>query len=227
MSERRHLVWQVIETAGFEAAWLSLDGMLLRATGRAVGQLPEPYWLAYTLETDDRAATTRLQVTATTSEAEYELDLRRDGGGWSVNGEPRADLADALDCDLACSPVTNTMPIIRHGLQHGPGTSEGTDTGSGAVVGAGSTHRFVMAFVEVPTLRVVASQQAYMHLGVAGDAARVRYASGAFVSDLTVDRDGFVIDYPTMAHRVAVATAVTGDERVGGPGTPRPGTGTS
>jgi hypothetical protein len=219
---RRHLVWQVVETAGFEAAWLSLDGMLLRATGRAVGQLPEPYWLAYTLETDDRAATTRLQVTATTGGAEYELDLRRDGGGWSVNGEPRADLAYALDCDLACSPVTNTMPIIRHGLQHGPGAvvGEGTDTDSG--VGAGGTRRFVMAFVEVPTLRVVASQQTYTHLGVMEDAARVRYASGTFVSDLTVDRDGLVIDYPTMAHRVAVATAVTLDERVGGPGTPRP-----
>ena len=34
--QRRHLVWQVIETAGFEAARLSLDGLTLHATGRAV-----------------------------------------------------------------------------------------------------------------------------------------------------------------------------------------------
>ena len=183
--QRRHLVWQVVETAGFEAAWLSLDGMALRATGRAVGQLPEPYWLEYTLETDERAATTRLKVTATTAGARHELDLRRDDSAWSVNGEPRADLAGALDCDLACSPVTNTMPIIRHGLQHGPGA-----------------HRFVMAFVEVPTLRVVASQQSYTHLGPMDDTALVRYASGTFVSDLVVDRDGLVVDYPMMAHRV-------------------------
>lgn len=205
--QRRHLVWQVIETAGFEAAWLSLDGMTLRATGRTVGQLPEPYWLTYMLQTDDRAATTHLEVTAATAGAQHDLDLRRDGGTWFVNGQPRADLADALDCDLACSPVTNTMPIVRHGLQHRPGTQ-----------------RFVMAFVEVPTLHVVASRQSYTHLGLTKDAARVRYASGTFVSDLTVDRDGLVIDYPTMAHRVPVATAVTADERVGGPGTPRPDT---
>ena len=204
---RRQLVWQVVETAGFEAAWLGLDGMALRATGRAVGQLPEPYWLTYTLQTDDRAATTRLQVTATTAEAQYDLDLVRDGGDWSVNGQPRADLADALDCDLACSPLTNTMPIIRHGLQHGPGAG---------------TYRFVMAFVQVPTLRVVASQQSYTHLGLAEDAARVRYASGTFASDLTVDRDGLVIDYPTMAHRVPAVTTVTAGERTGGPGSPRP-----
>jgi hypothetical protein len=217
--QRRHLVWQVVETAGFEAAWLSLDGLTLHATGRAVGQLPEPYWLTYTLQTDDRAATTRLDVTASTADARYELSLRREGGAWFTNGEPRPDLADALDCDLACSPLTNTMPIIRHGLQHGPHES--------------GTLRFVMAFVQVPTLRVVASHQSYTHLGSdsASDSnsdspehtARVRYASGTFSSDLTVDRHGLVIDYPTLAHRVSATTSVTGDERVGGPGSPRPG----
>ena len=207
--QRRHLVWQVVETAGFEAAWLDLDGLRLHATGRAVGQLPEPYWLTYTLHTDDRAATTRLAVTASTDDAHYELDLRREADAWTVNGEPRADLAGALDCDLACSPVTNTMPIIRHGLQHGPHDS--------------GTLGFVMAFVQVPTLRVVASRQSYTHLGLAEDTARVRYASGTFVSDLTVDRSGLVIAYPTMANRVRAATAVTADQRVGGPGSPRPG----
>ena len=205
-AQRRHLVWQVVETAGFEAARLSLDGLALHATGRAVGQLPEPYWLTYTLQTDDRAATTRLSVTATTTDADYDLDLRREGETWYVNGEPRADLAGALDCDLACSPVTNTMPIIRHGLQHGPGTQ-----------------RFLMAFVQVPTLRVVTSQQSYTHLSLAEDSARVRYASGSFVSDLTVDRDGLVIEYPTMASRIPAATQVTAGQRIGGPGSPRPG----
>jgi hypothetical protein len=207
--QRRHLVWHVVETAGFEAAWLSLDGMTLRATGRAVGQLPEPYWLTYTLQTDDRAATTRLEITAATADAQYQLDLRRDDGAWSVNGQPRDDLADALDCDLACSPVTNTMPIIRHGLHRGPGA-----------------HRFVMAFVQVPTLRVVASQQSYTHLDVASDAARVRYASGTFVSDLTVDLEGLVVDYPTLARRIPATSVVTAEQRVGGPGSPRPGAGT-
>jgi len=209
-AQQRHLVWQVVETAGFEAAWLSLDGLALHATGRAVGQLPEPYWLTYTLQTDDRAATTRLSVTATTTDANYDLDLRREGETWYVDGEPRADLAAALDCDLACSPVTNTMPIIRHGLQRGPGAQ-----------------RFLMAFVQVPNLRVVTSQQSYTHLSLAEDTARVRYASGSFVSDLTVDRDGLVVEYPTMASRIPAVTPVTAEQRIGGPGSPRPGAGGS
>lgn len=217
--QRRHMVWQVTETAGFEAAWLSLDGMKIRATGRAVGQLPEPYWLMYALQTDERGATTNLQITATTAGAQQKLDLRREGGMWTVNGQLRADLAEALDCDVACSPVTNTMPIIRHGLQHGPGANP--DPSPDSVDGA---HRFVMAFVQVPSLQVVVSQQTYTHLGLTEDAAHVRYASGTFVSDLTVDRDGLVIDYPTMAHRVPAATPVTTGQRVGGPGTARPDT---
>ena len=188
--------------------------MALSATGRAVGQLPEPYWLTYTLQTDDRAATTRLQVTATTANAEYNLDLRRDNATWTVNGQPRADLADALDCDLACSPVTNTMPIIRHGLQNDPGTGTANS----------GTHQFLMAFVQVPTLHVIASHQSYTHLGLTESTAHVRYASGTFASDLVVDRAGLVIDYPTMAHRVPAGTTVTADQRAGGPGSPRPGT---
>jgi uncharacterized protein len=184
----RFLVWQVVENAGYEAAWLSVDGLAIRARGQAAGQLPEPYWLGYELDTDERAVTRRLQVTVTLTGAQRDLDLRRDQDGWTVNGAPRPDLAGALDCDLAFSPVTNTMPVRRHGLQQGPGME-----------------RFVMAFVAVPALQVSASEQTYTHLGLVAAGARVRYAAGSFVSDLLVDSDGLVIDYPTMAHRVPAA----------------------
>ncbi len=193
---RRLLVWQVVETAGFEAAWLRLDGLALRASGQAAGQVPEPYWLTYELHTGDRAVTTRLEVTATTAGARYHLDLRREHEIWTVNGAERPDLAAALDCDLGFSPVTNTMPVIRHGLQHGPGAE-----------------RFLMAWVEVPTLRVIASEQAYTHLGVEAGGARIRFTSGSYTSDLLMDADGLVIDYPTMAHRVPAT--VTGQHPAG------------
>ena len=180
-------MWQVIETAGFEAAWLTLDGMALHASGQAAGQVPEPYSLRYELVTDDRAVTTCLEVTAAVAGGQRHLELSQHEGSWTVNGQARPDLAGALDCDLGYSPVTNAMPIIRHGLHRGPGAA-----------------RFVMAFVRVPGLQVVASRQDYTHLGLVPDGTRVRYASGSFASDLTVDGDGLVIDYPAMAHRVAV-----------------------
>ena len=187
----RFAIWRVDETAGYESAWLELDGLALRATGQAAGQLPRPYWLSYTLHTDAVGVTTSLQVSATVDDATHRLDLRRHAGEWTVNGEPRPDLAAALDCDLACSPVTNTMPILRHGLQRSPGVE-----------------RFVMAFVQVPTLQVVATPQEYRHLQLVDTGAQIRYSSGTFVSDLLVDRDGVVVDYPTMAHRIPADTQV-------------------
>jgi hypothetical protein len=179
------LVWQVVETAGFETAWVGLDGLAVRATGRAAGQRPLPYWLTYTLETDDRAATTRLEVTADVDGARNYLDLRREHDTWTVNGALRPELAGALDCDLECSPLTNTMPIVRHGLHRGPGAEQ-----------------FIMAFVRVPSLQVIASRQTYTHLELGDGFARVRYAAGSFASDLVVDGSGLIVDYPTMARRI-------------------------
>ena len=202
----RFVVWQVVETAGFEAASIQLDGLALRADGTVVGQLPEPYRLSYRLRTDDRAATAQLAVTCVTGSGETRLNLRRDDTGWTVDGQPRPDLAAALDCDLACSPMTNTMPVLRHRLHREPGTE-----------------RFTMAFVEVPSLRVLPSAQAYTHLGPEPGGARVRYASGTFRSDLLFDTDGLVIHYPTMAHRIDPVESVTAQERSSGAGSARPG----
>jgi len=203
----RFFVWRVTETAGYESAWVELDRLTLRASGRVAGQLPEPYWLSYTLDTDESGATTRLDVTATIAQTEHRLELRRGEDGWTVDGEPRPDLAGALDCDLAGSPLTNTMPIIRHRLHKEPGTEQ-----------------FLMAFVVVPSLHVIAAQQLYEHLERVEAGARVRYSSGDFSSDLVVDDNGFVLDYPTMAHRIPIETSVTRRERAGGPGSPRPST---
>lgn len=204
-AQTRHAAWQVVETAGFESAWISLDGAALHADVLALGQLPEPYRLAYTLRTDERGATTRLRATTTTPTGRAELDLCRSADTWTVNGWVRPDLAGALDCDVACSPLTNTPPILRNRLHRTSGAA-----------------RPLVAFVQVPTLAVVACEQAYTHLRPAGRGAAVRYASGTFASDLTVDRDGLVVDYPGMARRVA-AVALPGAARAGGVGTPRPG----
>jgi hypothetical protein len=83
-------------------------------------------------------------------------------------------------------PLTNTMPVLRHRLHETPGD-----------------RTFLMAFVEVPSLRVVPNEQRYTHLERRGDGALVRYRSGTFRSDLTIDGDGFVVDYPQLGRRLS------------------------
>ena len=94
----------------------------------------------------------------------------------------------ALDCDLALSPLTNTMPVLRHGLLSGGGPID-----------------FVMAWVSVPDLAVHLSPQRYTFMSREGDRSLVRYESGSrdFVAELVFDSDGFVIAYPGIGRRVS------------------------
>ncbi len=181
------LVWNVEATAGFDAAWVRVDDRRLLAEGRAVAVHPRPYWIDYELETGDDFVHRALRATCQWEGGGASLELARsEDGVWTVNGDPRPDLAGALDCDLAACPLTNTMPILRHGLHRRPGDVT-----------------FVMAFVEVPDLSVVAVRQRYVHLRASGDGGGiVGYRSDGFASDLTIDGGGFVVDYPQLGRRV-------------------------
>ena len=185
-ADARLLVWEIDETAGFDSAWATIDGSRLRAEGRAVGLRPRPTWIDYRLETGNGFVTRAMDVQARWDGGAASLRLRNDGGAWSVNGESRPDLDGALDCDLMACPLTNTMPILRHGLHREPGE-----------------HELLMAFIAIPTLEVTPNRQRYTFLRRLPDAGgEVRYASDGFRSDLTIDGDGFVVDYPQLGRRI-------------------------
>jgi hypothetical protein len=152
----------------------------LTSTGTQISDEPRPYRIDYRLETGEGFVTRVLEVQAASDRLVLE---RSDGGEWSANGEPIDGLAEALDCDLAYSPLTNAMPILRHRLHREPGE-----------------HDFTMAWVDIPDLKVQVSRQRYTHVrpGV------VRFASldSAFNADLELDDDGLVVFYPELARRV-------------------------
>ena len=144
--------------------------------------------------------TARLHVTSRGEGWRRALDLRRDDNtGWSIDAEEEGDvdlppaggdtarIADALDCDLGLSPLTNTMPILRHGLTNSGGPIE-----------------FTMAWVAVPALAVQPDRQRYRHVGTAAGHNVVRYEAvdGSFAADIAVDADAVVIDYPGIARRL-------------------------
>jgi uncharacterized protein len=158
-------------------AVLSDDGVV--ATGAQLGAAPRPYRASYELEVRKGWITRRLRVEVA---GVGMIELRHDGKGtWA--GVPNCDELDgALDCDLAFSPLTNTMPIRRHGLHEQPGAVD-----------------FDMAWVSLPDLKVHRSKQRYEHL----EPGRVRFSSDDFTADLEVDADGLVVYYPGLARRAA------------------------
>jgi uncharacterized protein len=144
-------------------------------------------WVSYRLSLDAEACTRALHVRVRTSELSRAVALLRNPNGtWQVDGSPRPDLAEALDCDLAYCAYTNTMPIVRLGLLE-----------------PGDEVALTAAYVDLPSLEVSPLVQHYRHLDASQDGARVRYASGDFEAELSVDRDGLVRGYPGLAARLA------------------------
>jgi hypothetical protein len=180
------LMWAGIDEWRAETADLRLREDRFTATGVQLGLTPEPYRLDYVLDTTAAWVTRTLRVTAAGDGWRRTLHLTRDPDGrWSSeDGGDLRVLAGSEDCDLGLSPLTNSMPILRHRLHEEPGAVELT-----------------MAWVSVPDLGLHASVQRYEHLRTTPEGAVVRFASGDFTADLLVDPAGFVVDYPELAQR--------------------------
>jgi hypothetical protein len=197
---RRSIVWVKENHLGAEFADVTIDRTRLKASGSAIGSAPLGYHLDYWLLTGGKFVTTGLVVIARGEGWRRRLDLKRLGSGrWTARTSARGDadlpapggamdaVEGALDCDLGLSPLTNTMPVLRHGLLEGGGPLE-----------------FLMAWVSVPDLHVYPSRQRYTFVRQTRDRSVIRYESSSrdFVAELVFDQDGLCLDYPGIGRSV-------------------------
>jgi hypothetical protein len=200
----KSLLWVRTDTAGTDHALFDdRRGLLARGVAQAVD--PLPYTCRYDLTTDDRWAALRLEVSVEGAGWLRTLRLEQASGRWRAStgemgdldaalaaaGQPGAGLPgteeperldDVLDVDLGGSCLFNTLPVRRLGMQDAtPGTA----------------HRLTVAWVLVPGLLVVPTEQVYTVL----EGGNVRFDSEGFTADLQLDSDGFVLRYPGLAER--------------------------
>jgi hypothetical protein len=116
------------------------------------------------------------------------LHLLTDGAGhWTTSdGAPLSLLDGCMDVDLSATPFSNTLPIRRISWQRG------------------QSALLMMAYIELPSLRLSVDQQRYTCLEPLGAEGRFRFESlpSGFTADLSVDPDGLVVDYPSLFQRV-------------------------
>jgi hypothetical protein len=197
-------MWEGVGQWRAEASHIDIQRDGLSASGTQLGVDPLPYRLDYELEAGPQWTTRRLLVTAAGADWTRRLQLAADGQGhWIIEathhgtvplpppGGEAAALEGALDCDLGRSPLTNTMPVRRHHLHEEEGAVD-----------------FLMAFVSVPDLQVIAARQRYEHLHVDQTSAKVRYVGEhrGFEGELLLDPQGLVLFYPDMAKQLSPAT---------------------
>lgn len=199
------LFWQRKDTTGTEHALVDARHGLY-ARGHQLAVDPIAYTCRYEVQTDPTWATARLDVSAEGAGWVRSVRLELAAGRWRVTATEQGDLDAALtaagharaglpgmedpdllygafDVDLSGSPLTNSLPIRRLDLARAEN---------------GVAHRLSVAWVLVPSLEVVQADQIYTAIGD----GKVRYASETFSADLTIDDDGFVLDYPGLAERV-------------------------
>jgi uncharacterized protein len=171
-----------------ESARVQLSGNRIKAYGRIVAgatKVHPAFSASYDLVTDDAGATKRLSLSLTLAERDRQLSIARDEENmWSVSGHQgqsaRAAFSGALDVDVVFSPFFNALPLRRTGIytRH--------DSVSVPVV-----------YVMLPELSV--------------NLATITYTSGSDgiklhspVADTTVsvDDNGFILDYPGLAERI-------------------------
>lgn len=174
------IVWRRLDLPGREAARLWSQSGRWRLAGAAVlAYEGRPVRLDYEVECDAEWRTLRARVAGWVGRRPVEVEVTAEGGGrWRLNGAEQPAVHGCEDVDLNFSPVTNTLPIRRLGL----------DVGGSAEVRA--------AWLRFPGFHLEPLEQEYTRLGEG--AYRYESASGSFVRDLRVNAAGLVTLYPGL-----------------------------
>ena len=139
-----------------------------------------PLNASYLVETDAAWITRRVRLAVTGGSS---LEIFSDGSGhWRrADGTALPELDGCIDPDISITAFTNTLPIRRLGCRVG----EAAD--------------IKVAYILAPELSLRVAPQRYTHL--ADRTWRFHGLDIDFTADITVDEDGFVIEYPRLVTR--------------------------
>jgi hypothetical protein len=181
------LTWRAHDVPRMESVRVQLSGNRIKAYGRVVAAATAShpaFSASYDLNTDEHGATKRLSMTITLAERERQLSIARDEENmWLVQdhqNSKRAAFEGALDVDMVFSPFFNTLPIRRTGIYKR----------SDSIV-------VPVVYVRVPDLSVELETITYTN-GDAGFTLKSPVAD----TPITIDDEGFILDYPGLAERI-------------------------
>ncbi|MGB3483628.1 MAG: putative glycolipid-binding domain-containing protein [Mycobacterium sp.] len=183
------LTWRAPDGARMESVRVQLTSDRIKAYGRIVSAATETtpaFSASYDLVTDEKGATKRLSLTVTVAERDRQLSIARDEENmWVIqqhSGQTsRSEFDGALDVDMMFSPFFNALAIRRARLNE---TAESVS--------------LPVVYVHIPDIEVVPSIISYSSGGDDG----IKLHSPIAETTVTVDGNGFIVDYPGLAVRI-------------------------
>lgn len=172
------VAWRRLDVPGSETARLEHADGGWRLTGTAQFEHEgRDCRLDYRVECDAGWRTTVAHVAGSVGGEAIGVAIEVDGDGrWRLNGRECPQVDGCIDVDLNFSPSTNLLPIRRLRLA------------------VGEEAKVRAAWLRFPGFVLEPLEQRYRRTGE--HAWRYESANGAFVRDLMVNSDGFVVRYP-------------------------------
>ncbi|NNH74133.1 putative glycolipid-binding domain-containing protein [Nocardia uniformis] len=181
------LTWRAPNGSRMESVRVVLNGNRIRAAGRIIAGATEEhpaFSASYDLSTDENGVTKRLSLRSTIAAGERHASIARDEENyWLIDAgttHVRSTFGGALDVDVVLSPFFNTLPIRRYGLAH-----------------ASEDIQVPVVYVRLPDLLVQEASVTY-----SSGADGIHVLSPVSSATVTVDADGFLLDYPDLAERI-------------------------
>ncbi|MEB4209686.1 putative glycolipid-binding domain-containing protein [Mycobacterium sp. 94-17] len=183
------LTWRAQDSLRMESVRIQVSGNRIKANGRIVSAATATnpaFGAYYDLQTDEAGATKRLGMTVTLAERERVFSFARDEENmWLVTdhqGEHRAAYNGALDVDVVFSPFFNALPVRRLGLHE-----------------QAASVTLPVVYVHLPEMSITADTVSYSSIG---SLDQIKLRSPISDTTLSVDEDGFIVDYPGLAERI-------------------------
>ena len=176
-----HLHWKGLELQSKETCVVSTSEALTKVSSVIVGRHKDvPFRVEYILRATVHWETVFFQLHILYGhQPQSPLLFESDGiGNWTSNGEPAEKFMGCLDVDLPLTPFTNSLPI--HRLQ----------------LGINDEQEIQVLYVDLLENEIKPLRQKYTRLSE----HRYHYQNvpNDFEAVITVDEQGFVVDYPTL-----------------------------
>lgn len=154
--------------------------------GETVVEGEERFFTRFSVRTDLAWATREVSAEVVSAQGLGSVTLTVQGGYWrDPEGNTFPELVGCLDVDVAATPLTNTLPIRRLGLQ------------------PGDFRDIAAVWIDIPSLRVRRVRQRYTRHPAEGGLDIYTYRDplhGEY--RLSVDGNGVVVDYERFARRL-------------------------
>ena len=173
------ILWEQLIDKGLEHLILHQNATI-EAQGLIVGVLNgNPYRIQYQIVCDLNWNVQKMSISDLLNDKV--VDVIKSGNDWlDKKNNPIETVRGCADVDIMVTPFTNTLPIRRVNLKQG------------------ESKEISVVYVSVPGLGLSKFDQRYTCIRQDKDGGTYKYENlnGEFTSDIQVDEDGMVVNYP-------------------------------